>query len=125
MMPVREGGWLAGHPFDEARDFRMRPQAVDRVEVIAQFLFAQHGMDLGMADPVQSDRLGPLVGARNEVMQVHAWTRHQGASAQGTDIGVRRVQGGCRYAPGEGAASAFTQDEQRTPFTARSIRHPW
>ena len=91
-MFVGEGGWLAGHPFDEARDFRMRPQAVDRVEVIAQFLFAQHGMDLGMADPMQSDRLGPLVGARNEVVQVHAGTRHQGATAERTDIRVSGFQ---------------------------------
>lgn len=81
MMPVGEGGWLSGHPFYEARDFRMRPQPVYRVEVIAQFLLAQHRVDLGMTDPVQGDRLGPLVGARNEVVQVHAGTRHQRPSA--------------------------------------------
>src|SRR3954471_18942103 len=91
-MPVGEGGWLASHPSYETRDFRMRPQTVDGVVIVAQFLLAQHGMDLRMADPVQRDRIRPLVGTRDQVMQVHAGTRHHGASAEGTDIGLNGFQ---------------------------------
>jgi hypothetical protein len=81
-------------------------------------------VDLGMADPVQSDRHRPLVGARHEMMQVHAGTRHQRPSTQRAVIGVRRRQRGCRYAPGEGAASAFTGTAFRNTLTVPSIRHP-
>ena len=124
-MPVREGGWLASHPSDETRDFRMRPQTIYGVVVVAQFLLAQHGMDLRMADPVQCYGIRSLVGAWDQVMQVHAGTRHHWASAEGTDIGfgVFQVRGrarhrGRRYGrlPLEGSGRSVTE---------LSIHHPW
>lgn len=61
---------LFAHPFDEARDLRVRAKLFERVVDASELSFAEDRMQLVVADLVDGVAPGAAIHARDEVMLV-------------------------------------------------------
>ena len=110
-------------PADETRDLGMRPQRVRGGEFGGEFAFAEHGVDLTVADRMDVDGLAAALGLRDEVMLLAP--RAERAEADRAGWGVRVGHRAILTEPTNGAEKERARawrEPSLSPFTVFSGR---